>query len=378
MRTRLYIATLLFFTLAAEAQNTFNFDGQVSGVVNYSPQNEAYGFLNARYIPELNYDWKLDTVHSLYFEASANMYASMFAYKGDSLRTDGAIQPYRIYARFTGKRYEARIGLQKIDFGSAMILRPLQWFNEIDPRDPLQLTNGVYAALGRYYFLNNANIWVWGLIGNVNTRGFDVIRPNSSIPEFGGRFQYPVPKGEVAISYHHRYADASEIPQYATQNSIPENRIGLDGKWDAGVGLWFETSYIKKQQNVGELTNQTLITVGTDYTLGIGSGLMVVFEHMLLGFDENHLGFATHVNTSALSFSYPIGFFDDLSIFSTYSWEFETASFFVNYQHDFKKITTYLMAYYTPKTSLGFVYNENDFVNTFTGPGLRLMLVYNH
>ena len=368
----------LFFTSQAQAQNTFNFDGQLSGVVNWSPENDAYGFLNGRYIPELNYDWKLDSIHSLYFEASANMYGSVFAYKGDSLISEGNIQPYRIYARFTGNRYEARVGLQKIDFGSAMILRPLQWFNEIDPRDPLQLTNGVYAALGRYYFLNNANIWVWGLIGNVNTRGFDAVKPNPEIPEFGGRFQYPVPKGELALSYHHRYADVSEFPQFATLDAIPENRIGLDGKWDVGVGLWFESAYIKKQQNVGELTNQTLFTLGSDYTFGIGSGLNVVFEHMVLGYDESNIGFATHYNTSAVSISYPIGFFDHLSFFTTYSWEFRAASYFLNYQHDFRKITGYFMAYFTPKTSSSFVYNSNDFVNSFTGPGLRVMLVFNH
>ena len=29
---------------------------------------------------------------------------------------------------------------------------------DIDPRDPLQLTNGVWGLLGRYYFMNNANL----------------------------------------------------------------------------------------------------------------------------------------------------------------------------------------------------------------------------
>ena len=59
-------------------------------------------------------------------------------------------------------------GLQKINFGSATMLRPLMWFDQVDPRDPLQLTDGVWGVLGRYYFLNNANIWLWGLYGNKN------------------------------------------------------------------------------------------------------------------------------------------------------------------------------------------------------------------
>lgn len=140
------------------------------------------------------------------------------------------------------------MGLQKIDFGSATILRPLQWFNQIDPRDPLQLTNGVYGIMGRYTFLNNANIRIWGLYGNEKARGFDVVPTNNSIPEFGGRIQHPVPKGELAFSYHHRSANTKTLGHVSALNKIPENRIGLDGKWDLGIGLWFEGVYIHKEK----------------------------------------------------------------------------------------------------------------------------------
>ncbi len=376
MRISLYIA-LLLSTFVAHGQNVFNFDGKLSGVANWSPQNDSWGLLNGRYLPELNYDWKLDTGHSLYFEASANMYGSVFFYD-DSVTADGNILPYRIYARFSGKRYEVRLGLQKIDFGSAMILRPLQWFNEIDPRDPLAITAGVNAVLGRYYFKNNANIWLWGLYGNSKPRGFDLVGPVQDKPEFGGRFQHPVKKGEMAISYNHRTADASDFTINPELASIPEDRIGLDGKWDVGIGLWFETVLIKKHISIGDFTNQTLLTIGTDYTFGLGSGLNVVAEHLIVGFDESSFGFSTSTNTTALSISYPVGFFDNLSLFTTYNWETESASFFLNYQHDFKKITAYLMAYYTPDTSLNLGNDESDFVSSFTGPGLRVMLVFNH
>ena len=62
------------------------------------------------------------------------------------------------------KNIENRLGLQKIDFGSALLIRPLQWFNQIDPRDPLRLTNGVYGILFRQYFNDNSNIWLWNWI----------------------------------------------------------------------------------------------------------------------------------------------------------------------------------------------------------------------
>jgi len=58
--------------------------------------------------------------------------------------------------------------LQKINFGSATLFRLLMWFDRIDPRDPLKLTDGVYGLLLRYYFHNNTNIWLWGLYSITN------------------------------------------------------------------------------------------------------------------------------------------------------------------------------------------------------------------
>ncbi|MCK7489842.1 MAG: ABC transporter ATP-binding protein [Anaerotruncus sp.] len=40
----------------------------------------------------------------------------------------------------------------------------MMWFDTIDPRDPLQLTDGVYALLLRYYTRGNANFWAWAML----------------------------------------------------------------------------------------------------------------------------------------------------------------------------------------------------------------------
>ncbi|GAI27146.1 unnamed protein product, partial [marine sediment metagenome] len=58
------------------------------------------------------------------------------------------------------------------------------WFDRIDPRDPLQLTDGVYGLLLRQYFLNNANIWVWGLYGNDDLRGWEYLPSEAKSVEF--------------------------------------------------------------------------------------------------------------------------------------------------------------------------------------------------
>ncbi|MBL7875921.1 MAG: hypothetical protein JNL53_09665, partial [Cyclobacteriaceae bacterium] len=217
--------------LAGKAQQKFEFDGQLSTYGSYGPDNPLSGFVGGRYLPRVSYKIPLDTLHRMIdFEASANIYGSLSFHPFDSSYAVGDVQAYRLWARYSGKQFEARLGLQKIDFGSATILRPLQWFNQIDPRDPLRLTNGVYGGLGRYYFINNANIWIWALYGNENTRGFEAIPSDPKIPEYGGRIQYPVPKGEIALSYHHRTADATNIIDSPQYKEIPENRIGVDGK----------------------------------------------------------------------------------------------------------------------------------------------------
>ena len=375
---RLRIAALIIMTssINSYSQNKFNFDGQVSTLGSYSPQSTRQGFIGARYIPEVNYDIKIDSVRRFYIEASANISLSLLFPPFDSSSFSGNIQPYRIWVRYTSRQFELRMGLQKIDFGSATVLRPLQWFNQIDPRDPLQLTNGVYALLGKYYFKNNANLWFWLLYGNEKPRGFDVLETNKWVPEFGGRAQYPVPRGELALSYHHRTADSRGIAGVPSYQYIQEDRVGLDGKWDVVVGLWFEVSYIHKYTDLGILTNQTLMNVGTDYTFGIGNGLYVMAEHLIVTADNKPFRFQNLTNVTALNLTYPFTLNDNLSCIVTYNWEAKDAAASLNYEHDFKKVQGYVIAYYNPKSQTGIL--QNDLVNTFSGPGVRLMIVFNH
>lgn len=373
-----YIYILLFITLSIStlAQERIEFKGQLSALSSYSPDNNLDWFAGARYIPELSYKIALDSIQFIDFEASTNISGAALFHPFNASETNGDIDPYRIWARYSRNQFEVRAGLQKIDFGVATLLRPLQWFNQIDPRDPLQLTNGVYGVLARYYFLNNANVWVWGLYGNEKTRGFDAIETLDNKPEFGGRIQYPIPRGEIGLSYHHRTLNNTTITGFENIQDISENKFGIDAKWDVTVGLWFEATYSKKNKNIGFLTHQSLINIGSDYTFGIGNGLNVVAEHLISSFDTDAFKFKNTSNISAISSNYPMGFFDNLSLIYYYDWDGNSNTISVNYEHQFKKITGYAMAYYNPKAQQGI--QENNLVNNFTGPGIRFMLVYNH
>lgn len=373
----IYMVLMLMTTLPVVGQNPLEFRGQLSAYGAYNPNSDLDVMFGGRYIPELTYRHSLHNNHSLDFMASANIYGSLLTRPFYTNTTDGDVQPYRIWARYTGNQYEIRAGLQKINFGSATVLRPLQWFDEIDPRDPLQLTNGVYALLGRYYFMNNANIWLWLLYGNEKTRGFEAVPSNEHIPEFGGRFQYPVPAGELALSYHNRTADSRDVIGLPVLDKVPENRIGLDGKWDVEVGLWFEAVYVSKTKDVGQLTHQHYLTLGTDYTFGVGNGLNVVAEHMLASLDEKAFAFDGAIsNTSAATIMYPLTLNDNISSVFYYSWEEEVVSAFVSYEHQFRRLVGYIMAYYNAETTTQL--QQNELLYNLTGPGLRLMVVFNH
>lgn len=377
MKVLVFVLILIIVSARPSNAQKTSFHGQASVVGSFSPKNDLPFFLGTRYIPEFRLTTKIDSVKNFDILASANLSSTILFSDFETSNTYFNLNPYRIWIRYSSKQFELRVGLQKIDFGSATILRPLQWFNQIDPRDPLQLTNGVYGIMGRYTFLNNANIRIWGLYGNEKARGFDVVPTNNSIPEFGGRIQHPVPKGELAFSYHHRSANTTTLGHVSALNKIPENRIGLDGKWDLGIGLWFEGVYIHKEKNVQNLTNQTLLNIGVDYTFPLGTGLNAVLEHMQVNFDEKQFSVSNGMHISAATFMYPISFFDNLSTVFYYDWASKNTSYFLNYSHQFQKLTGYLMAYYNPENTQTGI-QQNELFNQFQGPGIRLMLVYNH
>jgi hypothetical protein len=123
--------------------------------------------------------WRIDG------EASLDVSAAGEAPGWQSLDLSGEVRPYRLWLRLSSSRLEARLGLQKINFGSATVFRPLMWFDRLGPRDPLQITDGVWGLLLRYYLKNNANIWIWGLYGNRDEKGWERQPTASRTPEWG-------------------------------------------------------------------------------------------------------------------------------------------------------------------------------------------------
>lgn len=374
----LQILIILFpSALCGQSGQAFHFSGQASVWTNINPGNQKPVWAGVRYIPQANYDIPQKNSKLIDFEVSANIFGSTNFGSSSSRSTDGQIKPYRVWGRYSGKQFEMRLGLQKINFGSAAMLRPLMWFDRMDPRDPLQLTDGVWGILGRYYFLNNANLWVWGLYGNDEPKTWEVGPTAARTPEWGGRLQIPVWRGEAAFSAHHRQVDTQSFAPFTTGLSkIPETRIGFDTKWDLEVGLWLEASLISKQRDFGTLTHQHMVTTGVDYTFGIGNGLNAMIEHLWFAPGRELFDWVESVNFTAFSASYPLSIFANINAIVYYDWKNNQSYNFINIKQDYRKITFYLMGFWNPDTIQ--LPQQAGSGNLFAGRGIQLMLVYNH
>ncbi|WP_280764443.1 hypothetical protein [Parabacteroides sp. PFB2-10] len=369
---------MLSISILSAQKSSFRYSGQLSGWGLYAPDYASDVWLGGRYLPQFNGQYRLDENRLFDVEISANLFGDM-SLRFDEDRMTGDIKPYRAWARYSTSQLEIRAGLQKINFGSAMMFRPLMWFDKMDPRDPLQLTDGMWAGLLRYYFLNNANLWFWVLMGNKDIKGWESVPTNRKQPEAGGRFQWPVSQGEMAVSYHFRPVDFGASSAYSSllsDRSVAEHRIGFDTKLNLTVGLWLEASWTHLAKDAGIMTNQTLITLGTDYTFPWGNGLTATLEQVVFDGSRQAFSFDNTATFSGLSLSYPIGIFDNLQGMVYVDWANHEAYNFLNWQRQYNSLTFYLMAYWNPaRFSIPGMTSAD---NRFMGKGMQLMVVWNH
>jgi hypothetical protein len=335
---------------------------------------------NLRFIPEATIGFDLGGGARIDAEASVNAFASVRFPRNASPATDGDIKPYRAWLRFSTSRFEARIGLQKLNFGSASIFRPLMWFDSLDPRDPLQITDGVTGLLLRYYTKGNANFWAWGLYGNEDARGWDLAPPDRKTPEFGGRVQAPLFKGEIAATYHHRKAAIDGLvpimgplaPQAVAP--VPEDRFGLDGKWDFEIGFWLEGALVHQKTGLLPLPYQTALSAGMDYTFGLGNGFNVLAEHFRLESSAEAFGRGSSASFSALMLRYPLGLLDELTGIFYYDWRNRDAYRFLSWRRTTDALSLNAILFWNPDALR--VLPGQSGTSSFAGTGFQILLAY--
>ncbi|MDD2284351.1 MAG: hypothetical protein PHQ11_03000 [Paludibacter sp.] len=384
MKIRILLAGLLFCTralfLSAEDKAGVSFNGQMVLWTTAQLENPFVLQPGARLVPTLTGKYDLKKQSYVDFEASLNINGSLTFEKGNLVDTTGQIKPYRVWGRYANDQFEIRAGLQKINFGSAKLFRPLMWFDGMDVRDPLQLTDGVYAVLGRYYFENNANVWLWGMLGNKKPKGYELFGSSIWKPEFGGRIEHPAGPGEVGLSYHHRTLHSENnlynLPFPSVE--LAENRIGLNGKWDVEIGVWFESSISLLQENTLTIPTKTdMLNVGADYTLPIGNGLGVTLEYFRYHTGNKLFSGGASAQLLGSMLTYPVSLLDNLSGMVFYLPAGDGAdSMWLNYltwSRSYDNVSLYLMAYWNP-VHYNLPVLQTQGRNLFAGKGVQVMV----
>jgi hypothetical protein len=372
------LALVLAAGLAHGAE--FSLHGRASGWLGASRDSSYRALAGMRYLPEARLSLPISEKFSLDAEASVNGFVSANVRPFDPPVLEACVKPYRGLVRLSSARFEARAGLQKINFGSAMLLRPLMWFDRVDPRDPLELTDGVYGLLGRYYFQNNTNIWVWGLLGNSSPKGWEQVGSVRWASEPGARVQVPIPRGEIAATYDHRKVDYSHVSKnYTVLNEQDEDRVGLDAKADIGIGLCLEGTLSRTTRHlIGREEDPSvwsrMAVVGVDYTFGIGSGLGVTAEHMLVGGAAGPFGRGTDAQFSALMLGLPLGLLDNLRGMVYYDWTNDEPYGYFGWQRTLDNWVFSVGAFWNPDRPAA----SGRIGSSAAGKGVRIDVVFNH
>ncbi len=370
---------LLISSYSLNNAQSFTLQGQASVWLTSIPENNYISQVGVRYIPNLFIEKSLTDKYFVDAELSINTYLFSDFNDWKSENETAKLKPYRLWLRISSNQFEARAGLQKINFGSAMLFRPLMWFDRIDPRDPLKLTDGVYGLLLRYYFQNNANIWLWALYDNNDLKGWEIAPTKDNGIEFGGRFQTLIFTGEAGITYHHRKADFTQLPALVpdiNKNVVDENRFAFDCRWDFEIGLLFEGTLNYCKTELALMKYQCQWTIGADYTFNIGNGLYILTEFYNSESSDKIFGSGDGIKFSALSANYPIGLLDKVSGIYYYDWTNRDSYVTLNWQRTYDNWLFYIIGFFNPEI---FRLNQTQSdSNVFSGNGFQIMVVFNH
>ena len=343
----------------------FQFHGQISGWGTGIKTDSRWDKnLGLRYFPQVNYSYQLNDDNLINGEVLLNTY-----YNTDFKSDDYNLKLYRAILRYTSKQSEIQFGLQKINFGPAQLLRTLMWFDRVDPRDPLKLTDGVYGLRYKYSFINNSILWLWGLYDNNQPKGYEMFSTAHKAPEWGGRYQFEVPLGEAAATFHTRKAEAGVL-------DYRENRLALDGRWDIGIGLWFESALQQSQSTLLPYPWNKMLTVGGDYTFGIGNGIYFLAENLTSMGSAKTWGDNIERNTTAFTASYPAGTLDNFALQIYYDWSGNNLYQYYLWQRTYDNLIINLALFHYPENGTGLFSSGGTAPSA--GYGMQLMLIYNY
>lgn len=355
-------------------------EGQASvwGIVNDTDSINTQ--LAARYIAGLNISRRLGSSVSADVYVAANaFFESRFNhdYWSQGSENISDVELYRWYARLALSNADLRIGLQRLNFGSAVLLRPLMWFDGLDPRDPMRFSEGVYGALLRVFLNNNANLWLWGLYGNNEVKGWEFLPTRERRAEWGGRIQYPVYTGELAFTYHRRTVDINSLlqPGWPPPSNLPaEHRYAFDMRWDIEIGFWTEIVMVDRGGELPINRWQRFINAGADYTIGIGNGIRVTGEYFEIGEPAEPFGSSNPTRFVAASHDYTLGLADGVRCILYRDLKRGDSYTFLAWTHTLDNWQFSLNGFWSPPAST----LNYDLESMMVGKGIQITATFDH
>ena len=252
------------------------------------------------------------------------------SYSGNTLTNNNEIH-HRYWIRFSSEKLDARLGLQKIVFGPSRVLRSLSWFDTIDLTDPTGQTDGVEAFRLRWFLSNSLSLWSWAINNDQNTLFI------------GGRAELSVNMGEWGLTLH---TDLSNI----------HHQVALDYRYDGFIGFWNESTLIHSND-----LDSSMVTIGSDYTLPIFNGVLIMAESMFISSKQNS-STSSQIWTACMA-SLPVGILHNVMFISKLNWNENHAYNYLRWSSIYDR----------------FIINYTVSVNpSNVGNSLGLMLIYNH
>ena len=361
------LLTVCLSTSAATFAQPFSLKGQFWGNIlhgNDPPASHSSFVTDLGYIPMLSLSRDLSIDRFVDLEWSYRMQYRM--YEEDVVFSS---KPYRLWLRYSSEKIEARLGLQKIAFGPAMVLRSLAWFDTIDPKDPTGQTDAVEAFRLRLFPTSSLALWLWSTNNDRDTLSY------------GGRAELSTSIGEWGLTYHQDPAELGQsVGQFPIFISGPHQRIALDYRYDGYFGFWFEGAgiFADSKQDV-ELNRFTLFTLGADYTIPVGSGLLIMAETMKINGPSTAADSSSKLTYTALMASLPINMLHHLMFIAQIDWDNSHIYNYLRWGITYDHFSLNFIFSISPRRG---DYNiaKEDLPKTVAGfgTGVQFMLIYNH
>lgn len=253
---------------------------------------------------------------------------------------------YRYWLRASTAHTELRLGLQRINFGSARLIRPLQWFDKLSPLDLLEQTEGAKAGLAKAYFPNNSTLWLWAILSDGKPKGNELIATTKDKLDYGLRYEFPLLSTETGLSLNHR-----PISSPSTVKKTTESRLALDIRYDTFAGLWLESSanYAPKLETKWSLQS----VLGADYTFGLGNGLYLLAEAGIKHSSDDLSTLRSRELSSSVMMNYPLGLLDTIHYLAFANWDNHLQTHALVLRRSYDKLAIELRASYQNNSDSG-------------------------